>query len=135
MEITRNKLQEIAMNIIYQALIYQDMNESFDIKELISLNLNLPFEEVDIFVRQVVVSAILHQEEAIESFSANMTTWKFSRLAMVMRAILLLSYVHYYYIKDVDKIVVIDVAVNLAKKYLGENDYKFINGILETSLK
>lgn len=135
MEITRNKLQEIAMNIIYQALIYQDMNESFDIKELISLNLNLPFEEVDIFVRQVVVSAILHQEEAIELFSANMTTWKFSRLAMVMRAILLLSYVHYYYIKNVDKIVVIDVAVNLAKKYLGENDYKFINGILETSLK
>jgi len=53
----------------------------------------------------------------------------------LMQSIMLLSYAHYYHIKDVDKGVVIDVAINLAKKYLGANDYKFVNGILENTLK
>lgn len=135
MTLSRNKAQEMAMNIIYQALLYQNMGEDFDIKELIASNFEFPFEEVDLYVRQIVVSAILHKDEAIEVFSKNMTTWKFSRLALLMQSIMLLSYAHYYHIRDVDKGVVIDVAINLAKKYLGANDYKFVNGILENTLK
>lgn len=132
--LSRNKQQEVAMNIIYQALLYLDMGEELDLEQLISNNLRIPFKEVDIYIKQVCVSAILHKDEAIAVFSANMDTWKFSRLSLLMRAILLLSYAHFYYIKDVDKEVVINVAVVLSKKYLNETDYKFVNAILEKTL-
>jgi len=135
MELTRNKQHEVAMNIIYQALTYLDMGEDFDIKALISTNLDVPFEEADIYVKQVTVSAILHREEAIEALSKNLKNWKFARLARLMQAILFLSYAHFYYVKDVDKKVVINVAVVLSKKYLNETDYKFVNAILENTLK
>lgn len=135
MELTRNKQHEVAMNIIYQALTYLDMGEDFDIKALISTNLDVPFEDADIYVKQVTVSAILHREEAIEALSKNLKNWKFSRLARLMQAILFLSYAHFYYVKDVDKKVVINVAVVLSKKYLNETDYKFVNAILENTLK
>ncbi|MEA5061579.1 hypothetical protein SDC9_196281 [bioreactor metagenome] len=135
MELTRNKQHEVAMNIIYQALTYLDMGEDFDIKGLIATNLDTTFEDADIYVKQVTVSAILHREEAIEAFSKNLKNWKFSRLARLMQAILFLSYSHFYYVKDVDKKVVINVAVVLSKKYLNETDYKFVNAILENTLK
>ena len=135
MELTRNKQHEVAMNIIYQALTYLEMGEDFDIKALISTNLDVPFEDADIYVKQVTVSAILHREEAIEALSKNLKNWKFSRLARLMQAILFLSYAHFYYVKDVDKKVVINVAVVLSKKYLNETDYKFVNAILENTLK
>ena len=41
----------------------------------------------------------------------------------------------FYYVKDVDKKVVIDVAVKLAKKYLDSTDYKFVNAILDKTLQ
>lgn len=132
--LSRNKQQEAAMNIIYQALLYAQIGEQLDLEQLISSNLGVPFSEVDIYLKQVCVSALLHKDEAIEAFSANMDTWKFSRLSLLMRAILLMSYAHFYYIKDVDKKVVINVAVVLAKKYLNETDYKFVNAILEKTL-
>lgn len=132
--LSRNKQQEVAMNIIYQALMYLEIGEELDIEQLISNNLGVPFKDADIYLKHICVSAILHKEEAIEAFSNNMDTWKFSRLSLLMRAILLMSYAHFYYIKDVDKKVVINVAVVLSKKYLNETDYKFVNAILEKTL-
>jgi N utilization substance protein B len=134
MELTRNKQQEIAMSIIYQALLRLDMNEELDIKSLISENVGLPYDEVDLYVKRIVVAAILHKDEAIDAFSKNMNKWKFSRLSMLMQAILLLSYAHFYFVKDSEKGVIINVAVVLAKKYLSDKDYKFINGVLESTL-
>ena len=46
-----------------------------------------------------------------------------------------MSYAHIHYTDDdVDKSVVIDVAVRLAKKYLDRDDYKFVNAILDNVL-
>ena len=45
-----------------------------------------------------------------------------------------MSYAHYYYVENVDKKVVIDVAVSLAKKYIEEKQAKFINAILDKVL-
>ena len=64
-----------------------------------------------------------------------MIKWTFDRLPRLSQSILLLSYVHYNFIDpEVNKGVVIDIAVRLAKKYLGEKDYKFVNGVLDNVL-
>ena len=48
-----------------------------------------------------------------------------------------MSYTHFYYVEKgkVDKKVVINTAVELAKKYVEEKQAKFINAILEKVLK
>jgi transcription termination factor NusB len=45
-----------------------------------------------------------------------------------------MSYIHYFHIEEVDKGVVIDIAVRLAKVYLDAKDYRFVNAVLDKVL-
>ena len=81
-----------------------------------------------------MVKALLHKSEIVEVIEPKLNKWKFDRLNRLAQSILLLSYAHYYYVKDVEKPVVIDVAIRLAKKYLDDGDYKFINAVLDEVL-
>ena len=45
-----------------------------------------------------------------------------------------MSYTHYHYIEKVDKKIVINIAVTLAKKYIDDKQAKFINGILDNGV-
>lgn len=132
---SRNQQHDIAMGIIYQCLFLEGLNEDYDIVEVISDTCEIPFEDIDIYVRQVVVSAIAHKNEIKEKIKANLRNWRFERLSKVEVAILYLAYSHYVYVGDVDKKVVINVAVEQAKKFLDSNDYKFVNAILENILQ
>ena len=65
----------------------------------------------------------------------HMNHWTFDRLNRVEQAILLLSCVHYLYVEpEVEKAVVINIAIKLSKAFLGDNDYKFVNAILDKVL-
>ena len=44
-------------------------------------------------------------------------------------------YAHIYFVEKVEKRIVIDIAVNLAKKYIDDKQPRFINGILDGVLK
>lgn len=134
MVISRNSAHEIAMTIIYDLLIYDEMQYDYDIKEVISDHLNQPFDEVDLYIKEVVVKSILHKEEIISLIEPELKKWKFNRLNHLAQAILLLSVAHFNYVKEVEKAVVIDVAVTLAKRYLDADDYKYINGVLDNVL-
>jgi len=134
--VSRNKEQYLAMTIIYQALLSILNHYDFDMMELISSNTEVEYEECSVFLRKVCVSSILHKDEIIDTFSKNMKTWKFNRLPVLEQAILLLSYSHFYYTEEkTDRKVIINVAIDLAKTYLGKDDYKFVNAILENTLK
>lgn len=134
MEMSRNMSQEKAMTILYDALTYEAMEQEFDPKELIADILDTPYEEADLYVKELVIKALLHQDNYIQKLEEKMEKWKFSRLNRVTQAILLMSCAHYFEIQETDRAVIIDVAVRLAKKFLDDNDYKFVNAILENVL-
>jgi transcription termination factor NusB len=131
---SRNKNQEIAMILIYDALTYVYMGASFDVEKLITDYLQLPYEEVDIYIKQAVIKSLRYKDDLISQLEANMKTWKFTRLNRLAQAILLLAMTHFRHIEKVDRNVVIDVAVRQAKRYLDDDDYKFINGLLDKTL-
>lgn len=132
---SRNSLQSAAMTAIYDELTYIGMGEPVNVEEIVSSLLEKDYEDCDYFVKAAAVYAIKYREEAIEKYSAHMVKWTFDRLNRLEQAILLLAYVHFYAIeKDISKKVVISVAVRLAKNYLGKDDYKFVNGILDNVL-
>ena len=53
--------------------------------------------------------------------------WTLERLSLMEKAIL---YVSIYELNDYSKEIVVNQAVELAKKYCDEDTYKFINGVL-----
>ena len=133
---SRNSLQKTAMTAIYDFLTYQSMGQLFNVEETVSNLCELPYEECDYFIKACLIMAIKHQKEAVDRFNENMRKWTLDRLNRVEQAILILSYVHYYFVDpEVDKGVVIDIAVRLSKTYLSDNDYKFVNAILDRTLE
>ncbi len=134
MENSRNSLHEKAMVLIYDALTFQNMGQDYDMAEIIASYLEVPYEEADIYLKEVTIKALVHQEEIIDDLQKNMKKWKFSRLNRVMQAILLLSVTHFRYIDEAEKGIVIDIAVKLSKRYLDDGDYKFVNAILDVTL-
>jgi len=134
MKASRTKTQEIAMIIIYDAITYTSIGVEIDFEKLISNHLELPFELVDMFLKEIVLKSLFNKDLVISNIQDNMKGWKFNRINRLAQAILLLAVTHYCYIEKVDKKIVIDNAVRLAKKYLDDNDYKLINAVLEKTL-
>lgn len=111
------------------------MGDEFSVEDVMSGVYSLPFEEIPLFSKEIVVKSLSHIDEIKAKYQAKMEKWLFSRLNALEQAILLMSYAHMHYTDDnVDKSVVIDVAVRLAKKYLDRDDYKFVNAILDNVL-
>jgi N utilization substance protein B len=68
----------------------------------------------------------------IEKYSIG---WNKSRISKIVLAILRLAIYEIFYIDDIPVSVSINEAVELAKKYGGEGDPAFINGVLGTLVR
>ncbi len=132
--LSRHRQEELSMIIIYQCISYDDSGITYDVKEVISNNLELPFEEVDLFIRQLVVASLLYKQETIDLISKNLKRWSYKRLDYVTKAILLMSSALYYHMEKIDRKIVIDTAIKLSKKYSDPKAYRLINAILENIL-
>lgn len=90
----------------------------------------VPTETEMTYIRDKALSVILKTEEIDEMLNANTKGWKTGRMNKVDLSILRLAV---YEMKWDDKIpagVAIDQAVELAKKYSGDDGPSFINGVL-----
>ena len=132
----RNAMEKAAMVAIYDALTYIAMDEPINVEDLITgLFDDVAYEDCDPFVKGALIAVIGHYGEAVKAFNAKMRNWTFDRLNRVEQAILLLAYVHFYFVEpDDEKGIVIDVAIKQAKTYLEPKDYKFVNAILDNVL-
>jgi|LAHS01.1.fsa_nt_gb N utilization substance protein B len=134
-ELTRNQLQEKSLFALYAILTYADMKEEVAVEDLVSGISGTAYADADPYLKKIVIASLKHLDEIIAVLNAHMNKWTFERLNRVEQALLLLSYSHYFYVEPtVDKGVVIDVAVKLAKTYLDASDYKFVNAILDKVL-
>lgn len=132
---SRNKAHASILFIVYDSLLYDKFQVEYDIKELITDTVGAEnYEDVDAFVKEVVIKTLLHEEELIKEIEPHLVKWTFNRLPLLTQAILLSSLAKRKYISNIDRNVIIDVAINLAKKYLKDNDYRFVNAILDNIL-
>lgn len=77
-----------------------------------------------------VIALMKYQKETMKLIDESAINWSISRMANVDIAILRLAIYEIKYDDDIPMTVAINEAVELAKKYGGENSPKFINGIL-----
>ncbi len=138
MENKRNQSHRIIMTVIYDELndfAAGDSEVFRDARELTSELCETPYEEVDPFIKSSIANSLQNYGEIKEAFTPFLRNWRWERLPLLTQAILLMSYSHFYYVEKVDKRIVINVAVSLAKEYIDDKQAKFINGILDGVLK
>lgn len=134
MELSRNQIQTKIFECSYIYLVYRNMNISFDVERIISEVCEDIYDNCDLFLRETILKMIINYDSIKEIIENNLVNWKFDRLSMIDRAILFMTISEYKYVGDIDKPVVINVGVTLAKRYSDEKNYKFINGILDKIL-
>ena len=137
MELTRNKKHFIIMTVIYNELTDFTFGDGQLVRSAIEMIASLcecEESEVDPFIRDTVVMSLKNYGEIRNAYTPYLKNWKWERLPLLTQSILLMSYAHYKYIEKVDKGVVINTAVELAKKYIDDKQAKFINGILDSGV-
>lgn len=138
MAISRNQQHFIVTTVIYNELVdfVMGKGETFrNASEIINaLCINDENKKVPDFVIKNVSEALNHYGEIVKAFEPHLVDWKWDRLPLLSQAILLKSYAHYFFVEEVDKNVVINIAVVIAKKYIEPKQAKFINAILDEVL-
>ncbi|MCS6935980.1 MAG: transcription antitermination factor NusB [Candidatus Bipolaricaulota bacterium] len=85
----------------------------------------------DPYVREVAAGVSAKQPEIDRLIAQRAEGWRLERLHTVDRNILRLAIYELLYREDIPPEVVINEAVELAKKYGGEHSPAFVNGILD----
>lgn len=133
--LSRNQEHEKMMQVIYSCLFYMKNNQEYDIQELMEGAFEMDYQEIDVYPKECVVKTLINLDNINEMISQNLSEkLKLSRINVVAHAILLISIGEVKYVGEINKSSMINVAVELAKKYLDDGEYRFINAILDKIL-
>lgn len=130
MALTRSELREKIMIILYQYDLMTCNHLECDIEEIMHDNMEIEND----FVKDMVYGVITYKEELDKIANEKMVDWNISRIDKTGAAILRLALYELKY-TDTPHIVVINEAVELAKKYSDEQVRKMINAVLDKVIK
>jgi N utilization substance protein B len=129
----RTKARELAMQALYQLdvqgpdLLARLMGDFFILNESDDRTRLLAWEWTK--------GTWEHMEHCDELIGASTIRWQFSRLSPVDRSILRLAVYQLIHCGDIPPKVVINEAIELAKKFSTEKSGPFVNGVLDAVLK
>lgn len=123
---TRSELREKIMTILYQIDLYKKNNIDYDIDNVIKENVEVDNE----FVKDIVYGVVTYMDELDKIANNYLNNWSIDRLDAEGKAILRMSVYELKYM-DTPDLVVINEAVELAKKYSDDAVRKMINAVLD----
>ena len=126
----RSQLRDIIIKVIYQIKILESAKLSYSIEDLIKEQLEIEND----FVKNSVMGIIKNEKEINALANKYLTDWKLDRLNKVDQAIISLGIYELKYTEIPFK-VVINEAVELAKKYGEDSSKNFVNGVLASIVK
>jgi len=127
---TRSELREKCMIILYQWDLFKGNDTFSSIEEIISENMEIDND----FVKDITYGVVTHQIEIDELANKYMTDWSIDRLDKTGSSILRMAIFELKY-TETPEIVVINEAIELAKKYSDDNVRKIINAVLDKIIK
>jgi N utilization substance protein B len=87
------------------------------------------------FAVRIFQGTVDHMTEIDDMIQAQAENWRLSRMAVVDRNIIRMSVYEFMHENDTPKLVIIDEAIEIAKKFGTQKSPQFINGILDGILK
>ncbi len=121
----RTEARELAFKTIYSKFFNPSSEDVFDGANAENLG----------FVQQILKNFAEHYNEINELITSHLKNYTLNRLNKIDLAIIVVAVIELKYIKENPKEVVINEAVELAKKYSTEKSHKFINGLLADIVK
>ena len=128
MAVTRSELREKIMIILYQLM--KNSNLDCDIEAIIKDNVEVEND----FIKDMVYGVITYKDELDKLANLKMVDWDITRIDKTGAAILRLALYELKY-TDTPEVVVINEAVELAKKYSDDAVRKMINAVLDKCIK
>ncbi|MBQ7408409.1 MAG: transcription antitermination factor NusB [Clostridia bacterium] len=123
----RKDAREAVFVLLYRDCFCNECDEQFVKRIYKEHNLN----ENDISFANNLYSTVKENEQALLSIISNLSQgFMLNRIFLTDKCALLIGLCEMTYFPDVPKIVAIDEAVSLTKKFSGEKSQGFVNGIL-----
>lgn len=123
----RSEARTLFMQLLYQMEVQNDYSQN--IKERFTRE-KMEGSDQQNYFDELYQAIVAHQEEIDQRLAKSSTNWKLSRIAKVDLAVLRLSAAEILYLDQIPDSASINEAVDLAKKFGGEDSGKFVNGIL-----
>lgn len=130
----RSLARETAFKIIYKSLFLDGDLSCDEIMEedKITVVLDKEFSEDDKFIRGLVSLYGENREDINNLIDSHLKGYTPERVYKIDRAILATAITELNYYKLTPYKVVVNEAVEMAKKYSTEKSYSFVNGVLKT---
>jgi len=138
----RRTAREMAVQMLYQSDLggsaLPHIFSTFDLSEYLSGDLGRHRRRVEDafqYAQTLVRGTVDHREEIDAMIRGQADNWRLERMPAVDRNILRLAIYEMLYERDTPKLVVVDEAIELAKKFGSEPSGRFVNGLLDGLLK
>jgi N utilization substance protein B len=128
----RRKARELALQMLFQ---YDMSGNAPDMVIATFEDLEKSKPNTREFATKIFRGTIDHMEKIDEMIQAQADNWRLSRMAVVDRNIIRMSIYEFLHEDDTPKLVIIDEAIEIAKKFGTDKSSQFINGILDGILK
>ena len=128
----RRKARELALQMLFQ----HDMSGNTP-DTIISTFEELQKSKANTrdFATKIFKGTVDHLPKIDEMITAQADNWRLSRMAVVDRNIIRMSIYELMHESDTPRLVVIDEAIEIGKKFGTQKSSQFINGILDGILK
>ena len=121
----RSEAREQAFCLVFEKFFTEE-----PIPEIIELA-NVARDQVtDDFAKKIAEGVIANLDAIDQTIERHSTSWKMNRISRVSLAILRVSVFEILFMEDIPDSVSINEAVELCKKFGGEDDSSFVNGVL-----
>lgn len=128
--LNRSESRKVCMTCLYQIDILKQNKVPYDVEEVIKENVEIDNE----FIKDIVYGVITSEEEITSLANKYLKEWNINRLDKTGAAILRMAIYELKYM-DTPPIVVINEAIELAKKYTDDDLVKMINAVLDKLMK
>lgn len=122
---TRREQRIRIMNCIYQYLLTKK-----DIDDILEDNIDINDKESIEFIVTNAIGVIGEIDLLKKQIEPLLIDYRFTRLGYVEQALLLLS-TYQLNLKEIDRAIIINEAIEIAKEYCDDEAPRFINGILD----
>lgn len=125
----RTKAREYALQILYAVDIKREDPKAC-IEQFWSGS-DETSEEVRSFTGQIVMGVSGKKDQIDALISKYATNWQLERMAVIDRNVLRLATYELMFMKEIPPKVSINEAIDIAKKFGGDDSGKFVNGVLD----
>jgi N utilization substance protein B len=128
----RRKARELALQMLYQHDLSGNTPDT-----IVSTFEDLQKSKANTreFATKIFKGTVDNLQEIDDMIQQQAENWRLSRMAVVDRNIIRMSIYEFLHENDTPKLVIIDEAIEIAKKFGTSKSSQFINGILDGILK